>query len=47
MLTFEYRVCPDVRAHYNLCADRTENPVVLLVSADRTENISHGSYCCM
>jgi hypothetical protein len=32
---------------YNLCADRTENPVVLLVSSDRTENLSRSSYCCM
>jgi hypothetical protein len=32
---------------YNLRADRTENPVVLLVSTDRTENISRGSYCCV
>jgi hypothetical protein len=34
-------------ALYNLRADRTENPAVLLVSADRTENISRGSFCCV
>jgi hypothetical protein len=30
-------------ALYNLRVDRTENPVVLLVSANGTENISRGS----
>jgi hypothetical protein len=34
-------------ALYNIRADRTENPVVFLVSADRTENISRGFYCCV
>jgi hypothetical protein len=34
-------------ALYSLRADRTENSVVLLVSADRTENISRGCYCCV
>jgi hypothetical protein len=34
-------------ALYNLRADSTENPAVLLVSADRTENISRDSYCCV
>jgi hypothetical protein len=28
-------------------ANRTEYSVVLLVSADRTENISRGCYCCV
>jgi hypothetical protein len=27
--------------------DCTENPVVLFVSSDRTENFSHSPYCCM
>jgi hypothetical protein len=37
-------VIPKV-ALYSLGADNTENSVVLLVSADRTENISRGCYC--
>jgi hypothetical protein len=32
---------------HSLRADRTENPVPLLVSTDRTENISRGSNCCV
>jgi hypothetical protein len=34
-------------ALYSLHADRTENPVPLLVSTDCTKNISCGSYCCV
>jgi hypothetical protein len=34
-------------ALYSLGADRTENSVVLLVSAYRTENISRGCYYCV
>jgi hypothetical protein len=35
------------RYTYNIRADRTENPVVLLVSSDRAENLSISSYCCV
>jgi hypothetical protein len=34
-------------ALYRLRTDPTENPVVLLDGADRTENISRGTYCCV
>jgi hypothetical protein len=34
-------------ALYSLRAHRTENPDPLVVSVDRTENISYGSYCCV
>jgi hypothetical protein len=33
-------------ALYKLRADRTENPVVLFVSSDRTENFSRIFHCC-
>jgi hypothetical protein len=34
-----------IRVIYPPHRPRTETPVVLLVSADRTENVSRGSYC--
>jgi hypothetical protein len=35
-------------SHYiALAQPSTENPALLLVSANRTENISRGSYCCV
>jgi hypothetical protein len=38
------RILPESR-HIAFARPRTENPFLLLVSADRTENISRGSYC--
>jgi hypothetical protein len=40
------RILPESR-YIAFARPRTENTVLLLVSADRTESISRGSYCCV
>jgi hypothetical protein len=40
------RILPESR-YIASTRPHTETPVVLLVGTDRTENISHGSYCCV